>query len=152
MDAGGVSCIPGLIARHPNSSIQTLKSSLWCRLHALLGQGGDRILMDLLLECSIFLPVEKNVGNYYQLSGVPISELKSGSVGDDNTLKKTIVVPVNSTKAPNLISENRTPSMITFVRSRMLYSKAALNGKSGVRFGMRHIRQLSFSHRRLLKS
>ena len=140
MDANGVSNIPGLIARHPNSSIQTLKSPLWCRLHALLGQGGDRILMDLLLECSIFLPIEKNNGNYYQLSGMPISELKSESVGDDNALRKNIIVPVNPPKPLNLVSENRTPNMITFVRSRMFYSKAALNGKGGVRFGMRHIR------------
>lgn len=139
-----MTCIPGLLAQHPNSSVQTLKSPLWCRLHALLGQGGDRILMDLLLECSIFLPIEKNVGNYYQLSGVPISELKFEPVAVDNPLNNNKIALAIHTKPVQPVSEDRTASMITFVRSRMFYSKAALNGKGGVRFGMRHIRQSLF--------
>ena len=34
-----------------------------------------------------------------------------------------------------------SPSAITFVRSRMLYARAALNAKGKVRFGLRHIRR-----------
>jgi len=40
-------------------------------------------------------------------------------------------------------SEIRKPSTIKFVRSRMLYARAALNAKGGVRFGLRHIRTSS---------
>ncbi|KAF1845713.1 uncharacterized protein K460DRAFT_113633 [Cucurbitaria berberidis CBS 394.84] len=77
MHADTASNIPGLLACHANSSVHALKRPLWCRLHALLGQGGDRIMMEMLLECSIFLPVETGSGNYYQLSGVPVSEWKA---------------------------------------------------------------------------
>lgn len=39
----------------------------------------------------------------------------------------------------------RTPGEITFVRSRMFYSKPAYNGRGGVVFGLRHIRMLPSS-------
>jgi hypothetical protein len=131
--------IPGLVERHLNGYTRTLKEPVWCRLHALLGQGGDRIIMDMLLECSIFLPIRSSIGNYYQLSGAPVSELRS----DDHQKSdpaKTEANPEASIKSSHLRSENRAPGAITFVRSRMLYAKAALNAKGGVRFGMRHIR------------
>ena len=38
--------------------------------------------------------------------------------------------------------EPRKLTAIRFVRSRMLYARAALNAKGGVRFGMRHIRKI----------
>jgi hypothetical protein len=108
-------------------------------LHALLGQGGDRIMMDMLLERSIFIPVNADVGNYYQLSGVSVSEIKSDELQKNDTAK------VNAdreavNKRPRIKDERKTPGAITFVRSRMLYAKAALNAKGGVRFGLRHIR------------
>lgn len=119
--------------------MRTLKEPVWCRLHALLGPGGDRIMMNMLLDCSIFLPIRANTGNYYQLSGVPISEIKPDHV-QNNSTEKTNVGAEAATKPINLNSEKRAPGAITFVRSRMLYSKAALNAKGAVRFGMRHIR------------
>jgi telomerase reverse transcriptase len=94
--------------------------------------------MDMLLKGALFLPVDGGTGNYYQLSGIPISDLKpnqkrkEASEQDANT-DFTKVTPPNQ-------CENRNPSAITFVRTRMLYAKAALNAKGGVRFGMRHIR------------
>jgi hypothetical protein len=133
------SSIPGLVERHLNSYTRTLKEPAWCRLHALLGYGGDRIMMDMLLECSIFLPVKISIGNYYQLSGVPVSELRLDQLPKTNTAK-TEADPEALPKGLDLKSENRTPGAITFVRSRVLYAKAALNAKGGVRFGMRHIR------------
>jgi hypothetical protein len=135
------SSIPGLIECHHNSYTTTLKEPIWCRLHALLGQGGDRIMMDMLMDCSIFLPIKTNIGNYYQLSGIPLSELRSGQLHKSNNAK-TEVDPEAVPKPHNPKSENRAPGAITFVRSRMLYAKAALNAKGGVRFGMRHIRSL----------
>jgi hypothetical protein len=138
------SSIPGLVERHLNSYIRTLKEPAWCRLHALLGQGGDRIMMDILLECSIFLPIETSIGNYYQLSGFPVSELRLDQLQKTNTAKIE-VDPEAPSKGLHLRSENRTPGAITFVRSRMLYAKAALNAKGGVRFGLRHIRWFPYA-------
>jgi telomerase reverse transcriptase len=131
--------VPGLVERSPNSHVRTLKEPTWCRLHALLGQRGDRIIIDMLLECAVFLTVNGGSGNYIQLSGIPISDLKPDEKlkdqplhGEANQIAKGL--PLNQH------SENRSPGAITFVRSRMLYAKAALNAKGGVRFGMRHIR------------
>jgi len=62
--------IPGIVSRYHNSYVETLKGPLWCRLHAVLGQGGDRIMMDLLLDCGIFNHIQGRPGNYYQLSGM----------------------------------------------------------------------------------
>jgi telomerase reverse transcriptase len=104
----------------------------------VLGRGGDRVIMDMLLECAIFRPVSGGTANYYQLSGSPISDVKP-----DQKRKNTLSELAEAAKtAPvNVSCENRSPSTITFVRSRMLYAKAALNAKGGVQFGMRHIRQ-----------
>lgn len=133
----GASSIPGLVSRYPNSYVHTLKGPLWCRLHAVLGEDGDRIMMDMLTNCALFRPVDDKFANYYQLSGPPISDLEpvqvikaAPGVSSDMALKQ-----------PGLVGEARTLSKIAFVRSRMLYAKAALNAKGGIRFGMRHIRQ-----------
>jgi telomerase reverse transcriptase len=133
------SSIPGLVERQLNGYTRTLKEPVWCRLHALLGQGGDRIMMDMLLECSIFLPIKASTGNYYQLSGAPVSELRVNEHQKSDTAKID-ANPEAPSKSSHLRSENRAPGAITFVRSRMLYAKAALNAKGGVRFGMHHIR------------
>lgn len=130
--------IPGVVARSPNSHVRTLKEPVWCRLQALLGQGGDRIIMDMLLEDAVFCPVEGGTGNVYQLSGAPLSDVKPDQKrkdqpenGDaDNAAKR---------QSSDQCGE-KSPGSIIFVRSRMLYAKAALNAKGGVRFGMRHIR------------
>lgn len=98
--------------------------------------------MDLLLSDSIFLPVAGDCGNYYQLSGFPISELKpelTTSNASPSVLLEAALLP------PRPTDEVRKPTAITFVRSRMLYAKAALNAKGGVRFGMRHIRWVSLA-------
>jgi telomerase reverse transcriptase len=132
------SSVPGLAERAPNSLVRTLKEPVWCRLHALLGQGGDCVIMDMLLKCALFLPVNGGSGNYYQLSGIPISDLKPNQKRKDAPEQDANthiagVTPLNQCEIKN-------PSAITFVRTRMLYAKAALNAKGGVRFGMRHIR------------
>lgn len=36
---------------------------------------------------------------------------------------------------------HRTPAAISFVRSRMLFARPALNSRGGVTFGLRHIRE-----------
>jgi len=54
--------------------------------------------------------------------------------------KQPNAAKTSNEKQNGLHTENRKPSTITLVRSRMLYARAALNAKGGVRFGMRHIR------------
>lgn len=92
--------------------------------------------MNLLLDCALFCPVSGGAGNFYQLSGVPLPDLQADQKHGHQNEAATV------TKLPVLTQgfEPRSPSSITFVRSRMLYAKAALNAKGGVRFGMRHIR------------
>lgn len=136
--------IPNLQEQQPNSYRQTLKEPVWCRLHALLGQRGDRIIMDMLLGCSIFIPVDAHSGNYYQLSGVPASEIKSDELQKSNTAKVNADQEAVN-ELSRIQSERKTPGAITFVRNRMLYAKPALNAKGGVRFGLRHIRAFSLS-------
>jgi telomerase reverse transcriptase len=117
--------------------VRTLKEPVWCRLQSLLGQGGDRLIMDMLIDCALFMPVE-GAGNYYQLSGMPISDLKPEKKPKEASERDKNNQPTKGT--PLNQCEDRSASTITFVRSRMLYAKAALNAKGGVRFGMRHIR------------
>ncbi|KAF2794045.1 hypothetical protein K505DRAFT_361455 [Melanomma pulvis-pyrius CBS 109.77] len=139
--ANAITGIPGLVAHFENIYVHTVKGPLWCRLHAVLGEGGDRIMMDLLLDCGIFYSIEGRPGNYYQLSGIPISEIKYEPLIKDDGISKA--AEPTKQKLDVLNSENRKPSTITFVRSRMLYARAALNAKGGVRFGMRHIHVLN---------
>lgn len=42
----------------------------------------------------------------------------------------------------------RKPTEIIFVRSRMLYARAALNARGMVHFGLRHIRKFNASEDR----
>jgi telomerase reverse transcriptase len=133
------SSVPGLVARSPNSHVRTLKEDTWCRLHALLGPGGDRIIMDMLLECAIFCPIVGGTANYYQLSGIPLSDLKPDQKPRDDTAQVEVVNVVKGASAKPC-NDSKTLSAITFVRSRMMYAKSSPNAKGGVRFGMRHIR------------
>ncbi|CAI6341564.1 unnamed protein product [Periconia digitata] len=130
--------IPGMHSYQRNANVETLKSPVWRRLHAVLGKSGERIMMDLLTDCGIFSPLDGGHGNYFQLSGLPLSEVQS----------ELDFVPIpnegtSTTKTSDPSNEVRSPSSISFVRIRMLYARAALNGKGGVRFGMRHIHVLN---------
>ncbi|KAM4059685.1 telomerase ribonucleoprotein complex - RNA binding domain-containing protein [Hirsutella rhossiliensis] len=73
-DLGGLK-IPGIYSLHPNPHAAALKQAPWPHLLLLLGQSGQRLMVDLLMDCSIFLALEAGSGNYYQLSGSPLSEL-----------------------------------------------------------------------------
>ena len=54
---------------HLNSHRRALKEAPWPQLLALLGKGGEKVMIDLLLDCSIFTSVDAGRGNYHQLSG-----------------------------------------------------------------------------------
>lgn len=63
--------IPGVYSLYPNSHVAALMLAPWPHLLALLGQSGQRIMIDLLLDCSIFVTVGAGLGNYFQHSGMP---------------------------------------------------------------------------------
>jgi len=125
--------IPGVFLVHPNHCVKGLKEAPWPQLLALLGKAGQRIMLDLLLDCAVFVAVKAGKGNFNQLSGIQISELDTltavAAAGQKDSLagakRKTVEL---------------RPSEITFVRSRMLYARAALNARGLVHFGLRHIR------------
>lgn len=41
----------------------------WPELLVLLGKAGERIMIDLLLDCGVFVAVSAGTGNMWQLSG-----------------------------------------------------------------------------------
>jgi telomerase reverse transcriptase len=62
--------IPGIICRYSNPHIELVTSTAWCALLSLLEQGGDIVMVDLLLECCLFLPVSSNSRSLQQFSGI----------------------------------------------------------------------------------
>lgn len=122
--------IPGLSAAYPNQRVKALKESPWPQLLMLLGKAGERIMIDLLVDCAIFQPVKAGEGNLYQLSGVSIIELEPLSSASQ---------PAKGT--PKTVELR--PSEISFVRSRIMFAKAALNARGSVSFGLRHIHALN---------
>ena len=70
-DHGALAGIPGIVSHYPNNNIEDLKNVFWTNLLDLLGKGGDGIMLDLVLDCGIFIPVDRGQGNYSQLSGRP---------------------------------------------------------------------------------
>lgn len=61
--------IPDVYFRFPNPNFEALQKTPWPQVLALLGQSGDRLMLDLILDHAIFLAVNAGHGNYYQLSG-----------------------------------------------------------------------------------
>ncbi|KAJ9129600.1 Telomerase reverse transcriptase [Pleurostoma richardsiae] len=100
----------------------------------LLGKSGESIMVDLLLDCSVFTSTEAGRSNYVQLSGMPIwdSEPSYTKATVQQAFQPMAIKPME-----------RSPSEIVFVRSRMLYARAALNARGLVHFGLRHIHVLN---------
>ncbi|KAF4335718.1 telomerase reverse transcriptase [Fusarium beomiforme] len=71
----GTTNIPGLFSLYPNSNVQVLREAPWPQLLALLGKAGEKIMINLLVDASIYLAVEAGFNNYHQLTGVPLAEL-----------------------------------------------------------------------------
>jgi telomerase reverse transcriptase len=128
--------IPGLVSRHPNENYRLLKQAPWCELSGLLGSHGTRILQSLLLDCGIYIPLTAGKDNFYQLSGIPLSDLKPIDRG--RPLFTNAGTTYEHQKLES-ISEHRGPADISFVRSRMFHAKPGLNATGNVRFGMKHI-------------
>jgi telomerase reverse transcriptase len=134
--APGHGQIPGVFAVYVNNHVWALKEEPWPQLLLLLGKAGERMMLDLLLDCAIFSRVTAGRDNYHQLSGIPVSDLEYQSVQVPAAIPAR---PLNGNKAEKLVV--RGPSEVSLVRSRMLYARAALNARGLVHFGLRHIRK-----------
>ncbi|KAI9728984.1 MAG: hypothetical protein M1828_000069 [Chrysothrix sp. TS-e1954] len=129
------SSMPGLTCMFPNEHLEQVKNPLWSKVLNSLGVGGDRIMMDLLTHCGVFVPLEHESARYYQLSGRPVSEMKPSR---DRT-SHTKAASFENEKGSATVGTKRKASEVRFVRHRMLYARAALNAKSEVILGLRHI-------------
>ncbi|KAH9902028.1 hypothetical protein F4778DRAFT_105027 [Xylariomycetidae sp. FL2044] len=121
----------GLRSVRPNHHVETIKQSPWPELLALLGESGDQIMIDLLIDCSIFVRVNAGANNFYQISGKPLSDIEALNGGKSREQRTP--------------EDSKSPSEIIFVRNRMLYARAALNARGSVHFGLRHIHVLNRS-------
>ncbi|EQL28452.1 hypothetical protein, variant [Blastomyces dermatitidis ATCC 26199] len=142
-----MSGISGLVPQYPNKNVSILKNSPWTDILGLLGRSCEEIMLHLLLDCSVFIEVNEKTHSFYQLSGISLSELNplepishtklhQGASGE----ARAVVAARSLLPAHNA---PHTPATITFVRSRMLYARAAFNAKGRVRFGLRHIHVLN---------
>jgi hypothetical protein len=151
--------IPGIICRYSNAHIEYVTSNAWCALLSLFGKGGDIIMVDLLLECCLFLPASDNSRSLQQFSGIssfviiwivssdpavgiPLSSLRPYSFSEVTSNPK----PPLPTKAnKNWSTKNtplpRQPSAVKFVRNRMFFAQPSLSANGRIRFGLHSIRK-----------
>lgn len=61
--------IPGIFMVQPNHHVDALRKEPWPQLLMLLGQSGERLMMDLLIDCAVFTPVHAGTNNFCQISG-----------------------------------------------------------------------------------
>ncbi|VUC33904.1 unnamed protein product [Clonostachys rosea] len=126
----GTTSIPGIYSRFPSSSFEALKEAPWPEVLALLGQSGERLMIDLLLDYSLFVTVDAGHGNFYQLSGIPLFASS---------------LPVDSQVATAADAKPfcRKPGEITLMRNKTLYAKPSLTAAGTVQTGFRHIHVLN---------
>ncbi|KGM85836.1 telomerase reverse transcriptase [Paracoccidioides brasiliensis Pb18] len=130
--------IPGVVPQYPNKNVSTLKNSPWTDVFGLLGQTCAEVMLHLLLDCAVFTEVDGKNGSFYQLSGIPLSELNALDL-------KTCKMAKGATDMDTAPVEDsfHSPANIIFVRSRMLYARAAVDNKGRVKFGLRHTHVLN---------
>jgi telomerase reverse transcriptase len=135
--------IYGLTSMFVNSQVTTIKGVVWRDLLQLLGKTGDGIMLDMILNCGIYVRVEQGQGNYYQLSGTPLPDLPLLSKAGYDPRPPVIYDPGQKTVVAKDLPVARTPSSINFVRNRMFYARPHLNARGDVRFGLPHIHALN---------
>ncbi|KIW17443.1 hypothetical protein PV08_04637 [Exophiala spinifera] len=129
----GKRCVlPGIVRHHPNDNISALTSSPWTDILPLLGNDAEAIISSLLLDCGVFTRLSRGNGNYYQLSGTPVCELKQ-------TRMPSKGVNPPSTQGANA---SRGAADIRFVRNRILYAKASVNKAGKIKTGLHHMHVL----------
>ncbi|RMZ79164.1 hypothetical protein DV738_g3553, partial [Chaetothyriales sp. CBS 135597] len=117
----------GIVRQHPNPNIDSLKMAPWLDLFQLLGSHADAIFINMLLDSAVFISLSGGSQTYYQLSGIPVSDLKP-LPPDGNRSENERAQPIR-----------RRPTTISFARNRILYAKSSLNAKTQVRFGLKHV-------------
>lgn len=142
----GQTTIPGVFCRFPNGHAKALKEDPWPQLLALLGQSGERIMIDMLLDSCIFMSLTAGFGNYYQLSGeCPFTRVQRLAADCLMTGPPLYDVELNR-DAPAIRATDtprcRKPSDITLVRSRIFYAKPTLTARGLVQAGFKHIRMI----------
>ncbi|KGQ00641.1 hypothetical protein PAAG_12683 [Paracoccidioides lutzii Pb01] len=137
-DHDAMAAIPGVVSQYPNKNVSTLKNSPWTDVFGLLGQTCAEVMLHLLLDCAVFTEVDGKNGSFYQLSGIPLSELNALDLKSRKMARGATDVDT----AP-VEDSFHSPVNIVFVRSRMLYARAALDAKGRVRFGLRHTHVLN---------
>ncbi|CAD6591538.1 MAG: hypothetical protein ASARMPREDX12_005212 [Alectoria sarmentosa] len=139
-DHCAIAGIPGIVSHYPNANVHALKGSSWTEILGLLGREGDRIMLDLVLDCGIFMAGDEGLD-----IGTPLTELHALRASNFRTEATDSKPELCNTSAACLVSQSKpkNPAAITFVRSRMFYARAALNAKGRVTFGLRHIHVLN---------
>lgn len=61
--------MPGIIQDSPNALVSMMKEMPWTKILAAMGNEGEKTMIDLIMDCGIFVPVVGGQGNYFQLSG-----------------------------------------------------------------------------------
>jgi hypothetical protein len=61
--------IPGFSYAARNEYVEELKGPAWSRVLEVLGGHGQEIMRDMLINCSLFKPLQGSVGNLCQISG-----------------------------------------------------------------------------------
>lgn len=61
--------IPGLILHYPNNNVNQLKAAAYEDLYGLMGRAGERLMLDLLIDHSIFVPLPPDDLNLHQICG-----------------------------------------------------------------------------------
>ena len=64
--------IRGIVAHYPNSNVSILKGPDWANIMSFVGEERERVILDMLLNCGIFVACSQRNGNYFQLSGKPL--------------------------------------------------------------------------------
>ena len=135
--------IPGIVCQHPNENVRTLKAAPWTDILALLGRDGHCIIRALLLDCGIFVHLSAGKDNFYQLSGIPLSDLESRTTLEASRRVQTQTTSLTPVRGKEQRRVVHNANDIVLVRNRILYARPSLNSQAEVRFGLKHIHALN---------
>ena len=68
-DQGPTFAIPGVVSTYPNSHVTSMKTKPWSQILLLMGKEGEKMMVDLILDCGIFVKTDSGSGVYHQLCG-----------------------------------------------------------------------------------
>jgi hypothetical protein len=102
--------IPGILSLHPNSHFRDMKAAPWPEILHLLGRTGERVMIDLILDCGIYTSVESGRDNYCQLSGKYQVLLKGGVCNREN--RETTRGSPNYETGSEIPTANANPSSV----------------------------------------